>query len=213
MKTFRTPRSLGALAVATLLAGPPAALAQTGQGGTGATNPTPTNPAMPSLQGATPTNNNATADSRLDRADRNFIERAAHNGHAEVEASKLALTKAKSPEVRAFAEQMVKDHTQANQELAALARARGVTPPDEPSLVQKGKQKLLLDTADGDDFDRRYAESMGLEGHQDTIELFEKASREVKDPELRAFATNKLPALRHHMDMARKLPQNAGKKP
>lgn len=218
--TLRTSRAVSALVLSTSLALPFAALAQPAQTGPGATGTqdapgnrgAATAPAMQNNQAGTGANANRAGESRLDRADRDFIERAAHSGHAEVEASRLAAQKARSPQVKAFAEQMVKDHTATNEELATLARARGVTPPTEPSLVQKGKQKLLLETADGEDFDRRYAESMGIEAHRDTIALFEKASRDAKDPELRSFAANKLPALRHHLEMAQQLPQNAAKK-
>lgn len=224
MKTLRTSMTVSALALATSLALPLTTVAQTTgtgsgtgtgtgtgagtQGTSGATVP----PAMQRNQIGVPSTTDRAGENQLDRADRNFIENAAHNGHAEVEASRMALQKARSPQIKEFAQKMVADHTKANEELAALARARGVTPPTEPSLVQKGKQKLMLDMADGEDFDRRYAESMGIEAHQNTIELFEKASREVKDPELRAFAANKLPTLRHHLEMARQLPPNTAKR-
>jgi putative membrane protein len=195
------------IATMTLLAAlsaPGVSLAQSAtQGSQGASGTAATT----SSQGAGNSDSAATAGQRrVDRADRDFMEKAAHSGFAEVESSRLAMEKATSPEIRAFAEQMVKDHTQTNQELAALAQARGVKLPDGPSMVQKGKMKLLS-TADGADFDRRYAESMGIEAHRDTIELFEKASRNAKDAEIKAFAAGKLPALRHHLEMAQQLPQ------
>ncbi|SDO67683.1 protein of unknown function [Paracidovorax cattleyae] len=64
--------------------------------------------------------------SRLTRADKSFRDDAAHNGHAEVRSSQLALQKARNPKVRAFAQQMVDDHTQANQQLAALAAGKNM---------------------------------------------------------------------------------------
>ena len=99
----------------------------------------------------------------------------------------------------------IEDHTKANQELETLASSKGVDLPDGPSLLQKGKSKLMLSTADGESFDRRYAESMGVEAHEDNIELFEKAVKEAEDPDVKAYAQKTLPKLQEHLEMARKL--------
>lgn len=47
---------------------------------------------------------------------------------------------------------------------------------------------------------------MGLAAHRDTIDLFRKAAKEARDPDVRAFAAKTLPALQGHLDMAHKLP-------
>lgn len=152
------------------------------------------------------------ASSQLSRADTAFMKQAAENNHAEIESSRLAEHKASDPAVKAFAQQMVADHGKTGQELAALASSKGVELPDGPSMMQKAKLKLL-EAADGADFDRRYSETMGLAAHRDTIALFQKAAKEARDPEVKAFATKTLPALQGHLDMAQKLPaaHDAGK--
>ena len=71
-------------------------------------------------------------------------------------------------------------------------------------MTQKAKLKRLH-TADGADFDRRYADSMGVKAHEDTVKLFQKASMGAADPEVKAFAAKTLPTLRHHLQMARDL--------
>lgn len=144
------------------------------------------------------------AASRLPNADNDFLEQAAQNSHAEIEASRLALTKTTNSEVKAFAQKMIDAHGKTNQELAALAAAKGVEVPAEASLVQKAKLKLLSVT-DGNNFDRRYAESIGVEAHEDTIKLFEKAAARAADPEVKALATRTLPELRQHLAMAQAL--------
>lgn len=68
----------------------------------------------------------------------------------------------------------------------------------------------MLSSADGQDFDRRYAESMGVEAHRETIALFEKASKEARDPEVKAFATKTLPNLREHLQMAQSMQAATG---
>ncbi len=139
------------------------------------------------------------------RADTAFMKQAAENNHAEIESSRLALQKATDPAVKAFAQHMVDDHGKTGKELASLAASKGVQLPDGPSLMQKAKLKLL-EAADGANFDRRYSETMGLAAHRDTIALFQKASTGARDPDIKAFATKTLPALRQHLEMAQKLP-------
>ncbi len=153
-----------------------------------------------------------TKGSSLARDDSGFLSQAAQNGHAEVEASKLAVEKATDPKVKAFAKQMIDDHTKANQELETLASSKGVELPSGPSLVQKGKSKLMLSTADGTDFDRRYAESMGVDAHKDTIELFQKAAQSAKDADVKAFAQKTLPKLQEHLKMAEEMVKGLPKK-
>jgi putative membrane protein len=64
------------------------------------------------------------ADSKLNSDDSDFLKKAAKGGMAEVELGKLALQKASSPDVKEFADLMIRDHTKANRELTALALQR-----------------------------------------------------------------------------------------
>jgi putative membrane protein len=143
----------------------------------------------------------------LSRADAAFLRQAAENGLAEVESSKIAAEKASSPEVKKFAQHMIDEHTKANEELKSLASSKGVEVPANPSVAQRGKLKMLS-TADGATFDRRYAESMGVEAHRDTIALFEKAAKGAQDSDVKAFAQKTLPHLREHLKMAQALPMS-----
>jgi putative membrane protein len=140
----------------------------------------------------------------MPRTDANFMKQAAENGHAEVEAGKVALQKASDPAVKKFAQQMVDDHTKVGDELKALASSKGVELPAEPSLVQKGKMKVL-GTTDGNRFDRHYVGSMGVAAHVDTVKLFRKAAADANDPDVKAFARKTVPGLEHHLEMAKTL--------
>ena len=153
----------------------------------------------------------ASRPAKLARADAAFLKQAAENGHAEVESSKLAETKASDAKVKAFAKQMIDDHTKAGQELAALAASKGVEVSDGPSLAQKAKIKLL-GASEGAKFDAKYAEQFGVKAHEDTIKLFEKAANESKDGEVKAWASKTLPALKQHLDHAKELKASVGGK-
>lgn len=138
------------------------------------------------------------------RSDASFMKQAAHAGAAEIEASKLAQTKAKSPDVKAFADSMIADHTKVADELKALAATKNVKLPDGPSVKQKAEIKLI-NAGDNDKFDARYAKNFGVKAHEDTVKLFAEASRDAKDPEVKAWAQKTLPGLQHHLEMAKAL--------
>jgi putative membrane protein len=145
------------------------------------------------------------AGSQLAASDKDFLEDAAHAGHTEIQGSEMAQTKAKSPDVRAFAATMVQDHTKAGHELNTLAKSKGYTPPDDPSLMQKAQLKAL--SIMDDSFDKKYVNQIGVSAHEDAVKLFKKAAAEAKDPDVKAFAAKTLPTLEHHLEMARALKQ------
>ncbi len=144
----------------------------------------------------------------LRHADEAFLKQAAEDGHTEVEGSRLALQKATDPQVKRYAQTMVDEHTRMAETLRTLARSKGVELPDRPSLLQRGKLKLLS-TSEGDTFTRRYVDNIAVEAHEDTVKLFEKAAEGAGDPEVKAFAERSLPTLRKHLDMARGLKPTA----
>ena len=139
------------------------------------------------------------------KSDASFMKDAAHAGAAEIEASTLAQSKAKNADVKAFATTMVNDHTKVADELKALAATKNVKLPDGPSVAQKAEIKLI-DAGDNDKFDARYTKTFAVKAHQATIKLFEDASKNAKDPEVKAWAEKTLPGLRHHLEMAQALP-------
>lgn len=143
-----------------------------------------------------------TGKSQIARGDRKFIEDAAQGGHAEIEASKLAQQKSGNQDVKAFAAKMIEDHGKVGSELDSLASSKGITAPQEPSTMQKGEIKAL-GALDGAKFDKMYASRIGVAAHESTVKEFREASRNAKDPDVKAFAAKHLPDLENHLQMAR----------
>lgn len=136
--------------------------------------------------------------------DPQFITAAVGNGRYEIQASRMAMYRAASPQVRSYAQMLVDHHTRTHKELRALARDRGLR---LPGVLPRGKYARLgrLASATDGEFDRIYIGLVGIEDHQADIALFERASREASDPELRAWAGKTLPTLRSHLEAARSL--------
>lgn len=68
-------------------------------------------------------------------ADSDFAQKAAAAGRMEVEHGKMAAAKGSNAQVKAFGNQLVKDHTAANQQLMAIAKRKNITIADQPRAV------------------------------------------------------------------------------
>jgi putative membrane protein len=136
--------------------------------------------------------------------DAGFLKQAAHNGHAELVGSKLAQQRASSANVKAFAQRMVEDHAKTNAELEQLAASKGVQLPQQPDAAQQAKLKALGGLS-GAEFDQQYVEQMGVAAHEQTIALFQRGASNARDPQIKSFAAQTLPALQQHLEMARAL--------
>ena len=136
-----------------------------------------------------------------DEESASFLVKAANMGMAEVELGKLAQEKARNEKVKSFGAMMVSDHTTANNEVKSLASQRNITLPDSVSN-EKRKDKEDLAKKTGADFDKAFMRAM-VDDHNATIDLFEKASNNVKDNAVKTFVDNTLPKLRHHLDSAK----------
>lgn len=240
------------------------------------------------------------------KADANFVEEAYIGAQTEVRLSQLAVKQSSDPAVKQFAQQMIDDHTKANDELRKVAEGKGFTLPAEMSPItgttgstgtvggsmdegtvtgermgagdnrmgtgtgstgsvggsgstasdplatgsttgstgssdtygtrepdrkdipipgsspalgtgstatrdsytgftaaQRTAMKKYDELAkkSGVDFDKAYLSAI-IDDHKKTIKLFEKESKRGDDAELKSWATNTLPTLRHHLEMA-----------
>ena len=152
------------------------------------------------------------ADRTMDRARggekisaEEFAKKAGASGATEVEMGKLGAQKATNPEVKAYAQKMVKHHAQSNKELMAAAKSKGVEVPTEPDLLHKGmKEKFEAQAAD-EDFNHDFMQQM-VKDHKATVELYETAANDTTlDPEFRALARKTLPTLQEHLADAERL--------
>ena len=139
--------------------------------------------------------------SAMDEATSEFMVKVADVGMAEVEMGKLAQEKGRNQRVKHFGEMMVQDHSKANDELKSLAGKKNVTLPADVSEDHK-KHKDDLSKKSGKDFDKSYMDMM-VDGHQKTIDAFEKTSSNTKDADVKAWVDKILPTLRVHLDSAK----------
>lgn len=84
-------------------------------------------------------------------------------GQIDIDAAKVALAKTKSDEIRAFAQNMLDDHTAVNDQALALLKKLKVTPEDndvsKSLLKQAAGEKTKLAGLDGAAFDKAYIDN------------------------------------------------------
>ncbi|WP_373522398.1 DUF4142 domain-containing protein [Aquiflexum sp.] len=132
--------------------------------------------------------------------DAQFLMDAAEMQMEEISLGKLAQQKGNSPHVKELGKMMEEDHSKSLSELKALAQSKSVSIPASVTEDSRDAYKSLNEET-GNDFGKAYTDMM-VEHHEDAIELYEKAATDSEDPKIRAYATEKLPGLRTHLQHA-----------
>jgi putative membrane protein len=137
----------------------------------------------------------------LSSADKKGLTDMAVANINEIAAGKIAVSKAQSPEVKAFAQQMIDDHSKSLTEVQTLAQARGVTLPTEPDAKHKA-MAAKLDKLSGADFDKEYMKNGGLADHKMVHATLLKDEKAAKDPDVKALAAKTAPVVEQHLKAA-----------
>lgn len=134
----------------------------------------------------------------LAKADQAMLKQLAQANIAEIEAGRIALDKSQNSEVRAFAQQMIDDHSKGLREVMAVAQSKGVVLPIEPDAKHKAMGKKLQRLS-GDAFDREYAAQAGISDHRATHAYVQKVQSDAKDADVRALAAKLEPTVARHL--------------
>lgn len=155
---------------------------------------------------------------------RHFAQQAGMAGLTEVTLGRLAQERAQSPEVKAFADMMVRDHSKSGAELKQIVSRYNV---DLPAALDREHQQAFdrLAALTGAEFDREYMQAM-VEGHKKVKSLVQdRAEHGAAHPEARGtsgttgapsaetkldagvnqWASNSLPRVSHHLEQAEKI--------
>jgi putative membrane protein len=142
----------------------------------------------------------------LSPRDYRFFDKAAQGGIEEVQLGELAKEKGVSQSVRDFGNRMIADHGKANKELTQLGTQKGAAMPTQLAHHERSTLEDLQKTS-GADFDKDYAKAM-VKDHRKDVKEFESAIKDVKDPEVRAWAQKTLPILQEHLRMAEQMQES-----
>jgi putative membrane protein len=121
----------------------------------------------------------------------------------EIAIGKIAEGKASSDEVRAYADQLVKDHTSADQMVIETAQQKGAH-LHEPSRRAGNREKLAeqkLSSANGAQFDRLFLEQTSAD-HKRLIRELKQEREDASDDDVEALIDKIMPILQQHQDLA-----------
>ena len=141
--------------------------------------------------------------SSLNAVDRQFISKAAQSDMTEIKTSQLALSRSQDPQVRQFAQQMIQQHTESSNKLKPLAYRKGVALPKD---LGAENQALLtqLTKLSGTQFNQAYMNGQA-KAHAKTKSVFQSELQKGQDGEVKAFASQVLPIVSAHLQMAQKM--------
>lgn len=133
----------------------------------------------------------------------------------DIDAGKLALTKAHAQDVKSFAQLMITDHSGVNKAATELVTRLHVTPeanPTSQSLQKGGDDNLaVLRKLSGSAFDRAYVDHE-VAYHQAVLDAMDSTLiPSAQNAELKALLVKVRPAFVAHLDHAKHLQSELGK--
>jgi len=127
----------------------------------------------------------------------------------DIEAGKQALNKSKNKDVRAFAQQMVGDHTMVNDQALALVKKLKVKPEDNPTSQSLTKQadatRKKLAGLSGAAFDKAYIDNEVAYHRTVNTALSDTLIPNAQNPELKALLQSGLGVFQAHQKHAEEL--------
>jgi putative membrane protein len=132
--------------------------------------------------------------------DKKFLAMAAQGDQNEIALSKVAEEKATDPDVKAFAEKMVKEHTEMTDSMKPFAEQWGLTPPMGPDADHQ-KEIDKLNGMSGKDFDKEYIDQM-MTDHTKALSAFTTEAKDTKDMEFRTAVLKGKTMVAAHKNMA-----------
>jgi predicted outer membrane protein len=162
---------------------------------------------MPPSQTA-PTDHRAMDHGSKQLTDSQVLMKLHHINKEEIEVGQIAQKNGGTRDVKDFGATLVRDHTQADQDVTALASKVNVdleakkadAKHQEKQQVMQNKIDQLKKTS-GKDFDRAFAQMM-VNGHRQAIEMVKDARGTVQSVELKSLLEKLLPTLQKHEDIA-----------
>lgn len=148
-------------------------------------------------------NNNQNADSQ-------FLVSVTELNLHEVDLAKLAQKKGKAAHIRELGMEMEKSHAQLQRDLASLAQRKSINLPVSSTLDAKNTY-AKLNKMSGYEFDKAYATEL-VKSHKSAVSIFDVASTDSQDLEIKNWVIETLPELQKHLDHSVECQVKANKK-
>jgi len=145
------------------------------------------------------------------RADAEFIRDVGADNQMQIQLAQIARDKAKNNQVRQFAERLISDHTQLQNQWSAVASRNGMS--SKAGMGPRHREKIeQLQKVSGKNFDKAYMILM-IQQHQDEVSYWQKEGRASQSPEVRRLVNQGLPTLEQDLAQAKQIGRNVGVNP
>jgi putative membrane protein len=140
---------------------------------------------------------------RVTTPDEEFVLSAAADALVDIELGRLAMARARRPELREYGRLAAEDQARAYEQMKALAAQKRYVLPTEPSPEQRA-QIAAAARLSGAAFDDAYAAASAGSRAQ-ALAAFDKVAAAWGDPDVKAWAAQALPTLKQRLASARQL--------
>jgi len=139
----------------------------------------------------------------LTKSDEAFLKMAADANMTEAHMGKVAENQGAVAGVRDFGQTLVKDHTQAYDQLEELAQKVGAPIPNGIDIAKDRPDERLIHMS-GAKFDHDFVRDE-VSSHREAIGAFRREAEHGQNPEVRAYAKKMVPVLEKHLHIAERL--------
>jgi putative membrane protein len=127
----------------------------------------------------------------------------------EIALGKMAEEKASTSEVRAYADQLVQDHTNVDQMVVAMAQKSSAHSQNGLAAHREGRHEIAHETqlerklksASGPDFDKLFLQQTSSD-HERLIRKLQQDREDASDDDLEALIDKMIPILEQHRELA-----------
>ncbi|HEY3075473.1 MAG TPA: DUF4142 domain-containing protein [Burkholderiales bacterium] len=140
---------------------------------------------------------------KMDNNDAAAMKQLAQSNLNEIEAGKLAASRAQSPEVKQFGQKMADDHARMLEDLKRLAKTKDVAMPDKAALKDVAQNKVL-ERKSGADFDREFMAHM-VKGNEKALLEVNATAAKAKDPDFKFAAQQAAYKIQEHLNLAKRI--------
>ncbi len=136
----------------------------------------------------------------VNNADKQFMIAAARTDMIEAHEGQMAESQAKRADVKDLAKTLVQDHTESYEQLTALAAKTGVSIPKGINAAKDPGIESLT-RLNGDRFDQIFDRDE-VAAHRRALALFKREAASGHDPDVKAWAAQRIPVLEKHLHLA-----------
>lgn len=146
-------------------------------------------------------------------SDSNIVAKLDDSDKGEVQLARLIETKATNDSVKAYARQLVTDHTKSEKDLMSLERQQKLVERPAKSDTTRQQNTHVLNEfrkmKKGATLDSAFVQHE-IEDHQHDIADARAMANQAKDPQLKQQIQQTLPVLQQHLQIAQRLSQQRG---